>query len=235
MSSKLGLPLRLIFVSALVLLGCEDSRWGARETGAVTGGAVGAGLGAIVGNQVGDPGAGVAIGAAFGALSGALVGNEIDNRNERIDENDRRIRDRERELQENRRLIDELRSKGIEVRSTDRGIVVNLPDVLFEFGKASLTRGANRTVGDIVNVLGQNARGRKVAVEGHTDSVGSVEYNRRLSEDRARSVADALVQEGVPGRLISTRGFGESRPVASNMSADGRQRNRRVEVIIENR
>ena len=76
---------------------------------------------------------------------------------------------------------------------------------------------------------------RKILVEGHTDSVGTVNYNLRLSENRARSVADQLVNSGVPRRSVSTRGFGEGDPIASNRAESGRKRNRRVEVIIENR
>jgi OOP family OmpA-OmpF porin len=74
-----------------------------------------------------------------------------------------------------------------------------------------------------------------VAIEGHTDSIGTVEYNQRLSEDRAHSVAAQLVREGISRGRMSTRGFGEAKPIASNKTEAGRTRNRRVEVIIENR
>lgn len=221
-------------LSVIMLIGCENAQFGAREKGALGGAALGAGLGAIVGNQVGDPGAGIAIGSAFGALSGGLLGHQIDDTNRALDETERRLAERERELEENRRLLDELRRRGSDVRATDRGVVVNLPDVLFEFDSARLTSDARRTTRQIAEVL-RAVPDRRVAVEGHTDSVGTISYNQRLSEARARAVADELISAGVSRRAVSVRGFGESDPIASNRTEAGRQRNRRVEVVIENR
>lgn len=222
----------LIFL-AVVFAGCEAGSFRKREAGALGGGALGAGLGAIVGNQVGNTGAGIAIGGAFGALSGALVGNELDNQDTRAKANEDRLAAGDRELAENRRLIDELRSRGTDARLTDRGVVVNLPDVLFAFDSAALAPEARDTVSEIANVLHQSPN-RRVSIEGHTDSVGSEAYNLRLSRDRADSVASALVREGTESRRISTHGYGKSRPIASNDSERGRARNRRVEVVIEN-
>jgi outer membrane protein OmpA-like peptidoglycan-associated protein len=108
-----------------------------------------------------------------------------------------------------------------------------LPDVLFEFDSARLTRGARGTVGEIADVLRAHPE-RLISVEGHTDSSGTVEYNSRLSEQRARSVASELSMDGVSRRNIRVRGFGESQPVSSNRTEAGRSRNRRVEVVIEN-
>jgi len=223
--------LRLLF--CICLIGCESQRLGNREKGALGGAALGAGLGAIVGNQVGSSGAGIAIGSAFGALSGAMIGNELDNSQAAIDAGSDRLAEQERVLEENRRLIEELRRGGMDVRETDRGVVVNLPDVLFEFGSAEMTGEARSNASRIADVI-RDAGPRHVSIEGHTDSVGTLGYNQRLSEDRARSVAGALTANGIPRRQISTRGFGETDPIASNSTAQGRQRNRRVEVIIEN-
>ncbi|MCO6431548.1 MAG: OmpA family protein [Deltaproteobacteria bacterium] len=225
----------VIFCCALLgaLPACENARFGAREKGALGGAAVGAGLGAIIGNQTGNAGAGVAIGSAIGAISGALIGNEIDSQDAAMDAADERLVRQQQELEENRRLIEELRARGADVRRTDRGVVVNLPDVLFEFDSARVTPEARSTVREISEVV-RNASDRRVSVEGHTDSVGTVDYNLRLSRERARSVADELSANGVNKRRITIRGFGESDPIASNKSATGRSRNRRVEVIIEN-
>ncbi|MBX7137610.1 MAG: OmpA family protein [Oligoflexia bacterium] len=228
---------RLLLCIALCagLAGCEAQNVRNREKGALAGGALGAGLGAIVGNQVGSTGAGIAIGSAIGALSGGLIGNEMDNSENAAAEQDRRIADQDRELAENRRMLDELRSRGLDVHETNRGLVVNLPDVLFEFGSAALTGSARRSAADIAAIIRREGGHRNVAVEGHTDSIGSYSYNQRLSEDRAHSVAGALVSNGVARRQLEVKGFGETRPIASNNSDDGRRRNRRVEVIIENR
>jgi len=224
----------LIAVSGLLLVGCENAQFGAREKGALTGGAIGAGMGAIIGNQVGSSGAGIAIGSAFGALAGGLIGNDMDNQDRALSERDQQLNAQDQQIEENRRLIEELRRRGTDARLTQRGVVVNLPDVLFEFGSARLTSDARRTAGEIAEVL-RSTPSRHISVEGNTDSVGSLSYNQMLSEDRARSVADQLVDAGVPRRDISIIGFGETRPLASNKTEAGRQRNRRVEVVIENR
>jgi outer membrane protein OmpA-like peptidoglycan-associated protein len=223
-----------LIVGVVVLTGCEGAQFRSREAGALSGAALGAGLGAIIGNQTGSTGAGIAIGSAIGGLSGGLIGNSIDATDDRIAETDQRLSEQDRQIAENKRLIAELRARGADARVTDRGVVVNLPDVLFEFDSARLTTGAGRTVHEIAAVVQDEGR-RRIAVEGHTDSMGTVAYNERLSEARARAVTDRLVTNGVPRGAIVARGYGESRPIASNSSPEGRQRNRRVEVIIENR
>ncbi len=221
--------------SICLLLGCENQGGlRARDAGALGGAAIGAGLGAIVGNQTGSSGAGIAIGSAIGALSGGLIGNSVDKQNDTLEARRQRLDEQDRQLKENRKLIEELRSKGADARGTSRGVVVNLPDVLFQFGSARLTQGAEGTVREIARVVGDTTD-RHISVEGHTDSVGTFAYNQRLSDDRARAVSVELIANGVARKRITSRGFGEGDPVASNNTEEGRQRNRRVEVIIENR
>lgn len=118
-------------------------------------------------------------------------------------------------------------------KKTDRGTVVTFGDVLFDTGKAELRPGSLRNVQQLADFLRDNPE-RKVRVEGFTDSVGSDDYNQRLSERRAQSVAFALQRQGVTPERIVTAGYGEEYPVASNASAASRQMNRRVEVIISN-
>lgn len=223
----------LLFGLAVVLLACEAGDIRGRERGALGGGAVGAGLGAIVGNQFGNAGAGIAIGAAAGALAGGLIGNEVDQQDDALQVRADRINRQQQRIEENQRLIEELRRGGVDVYLTDRGVVVNLPDVLFAFDRSNLTATALRTVDEIARVI-RGVPERRIAVEGHTDSVGTVAYNQRLSEARSRSVADALVTRGVSRSRVVARGYGESDPIASNGTATGRARNRRVEVIIKN-
>jgi len=117
-------------------------------------------------------------------------------------------------------------------KKTDRGIVVTMGDVLFDTGKATLKPGAYATVERLAAVLKEDAS-RKVMIEGHTDSVGSDEYNQQLSERRAASVQAALFERGVDASQISTVGKGETTPVASNDNAAGRQQNRRVELVFQ--
>ena len=228
---------RQIAIAALCLQcffsGCSQG-FNKATTGAVGGAALGSGLGAIIGSQTGHAGPGIAIGAAAGALGGALIGNSLDNVDEQNRQLGSRLDQQQQELEENRRLIEELKRRGTDAYSSSRGVVVNLPDVLFEFNRADLTQPARRTVREIADVARSTA-GRDIAVEGHTDSVGSDSYNRGLSERRAVSVARELEFNGIEHGKLIVHGFGESSPIATNDTTAGRARNRRVEVIIKNR
>lgn len=119
----------------------------------------------------------------------------------------------------------------LKAKKTDRGMVLTLGDVLFDTGLATLKPGAYATIDRLANVL-KEAPDRKVMIEGHTDSVGSDEYNQGLSERRASAVQTALLERGVRSEQITSVGKGESYPVASNDNAAGRQQNRRVEMIF---
>ncbi len=224
----------LLLIVLCVFPACEDRKLGSTERGAAAGGAIGAGLGAIAGNQSGQAGAGALVGAAFGSLSGGLIGNQFDSQDEKLEERARLVREQEASLAENRRLIEELMGTGLEARISPRGVVVKLPEVFFEFDSAKLTADARHTVSEIASVL-KGVKGRHISVEGHADSSGDPEYNLNLSKRRARTVAVALVHDGVARKAVSTRGFGENRPVAPDDSEAGRAKNRRVEVVIENR
>lgn len=124
-------------------------------------------------------------------------------------------------------------SEIMETRREARGLIVNLSDVLFDTGKASLKSGAREKLSKLAGVLAGYAGEYRIEIEGHTDSVGSNESNLNLSRGRAESVRDYLTQNGVKSeRVTATRGFGETTPVAGNETAAGRQVNRRVEIII---
>ena len=114
---------------------------------------------------------------------------------------------------------------------SDRGMVVTLNDVLFDTGSATLRPGGQRLVARLAEFLREYPE-RTIAIEGFTDSVGSDELNQELSERRASAVRLALVNDGIDGSRIFVRGFGAAYPVASNETREGRQRNRRVEVVI---
>jgi len=137
----------------------------------------------------------------------------------------------EREKNELRaRLRDQL-NVILETRESARGLVVNLSDVLFDTGKADLKPGAREKLSRLSGVLLSHP-GLHIEVEGHTDNVGADNYNQQLSETRASSVRDYLVREGIASNTVGTSGFGESKPVASNGTAAGKQQNRRVELIV---
>ena len=214
---------------------CQPERrvpWGGAGLGAATG--------AIIGAAVGNPGAGAAIGGALGGVTGAVVGNQFQKRDTELAANQQQIERQRQAISRNRQLLEELKRRNLEARETERGVVVNLPDVLFEFGRSDLTGDAQSRVQDIADVLNDQAQGRRVSIEGHTDAIGGEEANQRLSERRAASVASTLATSGVDQARVTTTGYGERYPVAPNTNPDGsdnstgRAKNRRVEVVIEN-
>jgi outer membrane protein OmpA-like peptidoglycan-associated protein len=119
----------------------------------------------------------------------------------------------------------------LQTRDTARGLIVNMSDVLFDTAKFSLRPLAREKLAKVAGIVSGHP-GLRLDVEGHTDSVGGDEYNQRLSEQRGSSVRDYLVQQGMPTSSVTAKGFGKTRPVASNDTAQGRQQNRRVELVI---
>jgi outer membrane protein OmpA-like peptidoglycan-associated protein len=112
-----------------------------------------------------------------------------------------------------------------------RGLIVNLSDVLFDTGKATLKTGTQVSLAKVATIL-QLYPGLKVQVEGYTDSVGGDAYNQKLSESRANAVHDFLVANGVPAGNVTAQGFGKADPVADNSTAAGRAQNRRVNLVV---
>jgi len=119
----------------------------------------------------------------------------------------------------------------LKAQQTERGLVLTLGDVLFDYNKADLRTGNTRTIDKLANFLREYPK-RILLIEGFTDSRGSEAYNKDLSKRRANAVQDALIKRGVDGGRMSALGYGEAYPVASNQTDAGRQQNRRVEVII---
>ncbi|WP_281995406.1 OmpA family protein [Ruegeria faecimaris] len=204
--------------SALFLAGCTDPGTlnlpsdpnQNTKQGALLGGLVGAGVGAIANDS--DPLLGALAGGAIGAAGGGLIGNQLD-----------------RQAAE---LRQQLANDGITIVNAGDRLIVTVPnDITFDTD-SSTVRPALRS--DLVRV-GQNLvryPNSAVQVIGHTDSDGEASYNQALSERRARSVADVLQANGVNGARISTIGLGENRPAASNLTPEGKARNRRVDIEI---
>lgn len=119
----------------------------------------------------------------------------------------------------------------LQATQSERGLVITLGDVLFDTNKSELRSGARYTIDKLAAFLVEYPT-RNVLIEGFTDSTGSVEYNQRLSERRADAVRNVLATQGIDPRRLMIRGYGVEYPVAGNETAEGRQRNRRVEVII---
>lgn len=186
------------------------------KKGAVIGGVAGAIAGTIIGNnkRLGGKGSakrGAVVGTAVGAAAGAIVGAMMDKQ--------------ERELRQ---------IEGIDVTRTDEDElkVTMRNEILFDFNSAALrssSRDELREMADVFNRYGDTT----IVVAGHTDSTGSASYNDRLSDRRASSVSGYLEDLGVRGSRLDATGYGESRPKASNSTASGRQRNRRVELYVK--
>jgi outer membrane protein OmpA-like peptidoglycan-associated protein len=137
----------------------------------------------------------------------------------------------EREKQELRAALLEQFNRILPTRDTPRGLMVNISDVLFDTAKFDLRPQAREALAKLSGIVLAHP-GLDLAVEGHTDSTGTHDFNQRLSEQRAGSVRSYLVQQGLGGDSISAAGFAESMPVADNGTSQGRQLNRRVEIIV---
>ena len=183
--------------------------------GAVIGGAIGAVAGTIIGNnkRLGGKGSakrGAVVGTVVGTATGAIVDAMMDKQ--------------ERELRQ---------IEGLDVTRTDEDElkVTMRNEILFDFNSAALrssSRDELREMADVFDRYGNTT----IVVAGHTDSVGSESYNKRLSERRASAVANYLEDLGVSGSRLDAYGYGESKPKSSNETASGRQRNRRVELYV---
>jgi outer membrane protein OmpA-like peptidoglycan-associated protein len=147
---------------------------------------------------------------------------------------------RTRELEEARKEAELARLKAVgleaelselKARPSERGMVVTLGDVLFDLDKSELNPGANLVMDRLSDFLKKHEE-RRILVEGFTDSTGAEDYNKQLSERRARSVRQALMDRGIAGDRIEVRGYGEQFPVATNETIAGRQQNRRVEIVF---
>ena len=119
----------------------------------------------------------------------------------------------------------------LQTRDTARGLIVNMSDVLFDTGRYTLRPAAREKLAKVAGIVSGHP-GLRLEVEGHTDNVGSDDYNQRLSEQRGSAVRDYLTQQGMAANSVTTKGLGETQPVASNDTASGRQQNRRVELVI---
>lgn len=205
--------LTVLLVSALFLFACvspDDPNQRAKR-GAAIGAAAGAIAGAVIGNQGGNNRTGAVVGAAVGAGVGAAVGHKMDRQ--------------QQELQQ---------IEGVEVsRPAEDELNIELKnDVLFDVDSSALRSESRTMLKEMASVFARYPD-QTIAVEGHADSTGTEEHNQRLSERRAATVSDYLVDSGVnPSRILS-RGYGETRPKASNDTPEGRQLNRRVEIHVK--
>jgi outer membrane protein OmpA-like peptidoglycan-associated protein len=137
----------------------------------------------------------------------------------------------EREKSELRAALIQQLNMVLDTRDTERGLVVNISDVLFDSGQYTLKPTAREKLARVAGIVLAHP-GLRLQAEGHTDSVGTDEFNQQLSLKRALSVRDFLVEQGIPLASLGAHGFGKTMPVAPNDTAAGRQLNRRVELIV---
>jgi len=207
-----------VFLSLLLLAGCAAPETQTKtQKGAVYGAAGGAAAGAIAGQVIGRDAKGTLIGAAIGAavggLGGAGVGRMMDNQ--------------ERDMREAL-----AKSEAAAVTREGNLLAVTFKgDVTFDTNSTVVRPGLYSELNRVAGVLSQYPQ-TLVRVEGHTDSVGTNEYNQDLSVRRAMAVKNLLVQRGIADSRIDSVGYGETMPVATNENETGRQRNRRVEIKI---
>jgi outer membrane protein OmpA-like peptidoglycan-associated protein len=198
----------LIMITFLTTTSCN--KWSRTAKGGAIGAGVGGVVGGVVGNKAGNTAAGVIIGAAVGGAAGAAIGRYMDKQAEEI----------QRDL------------KNAKVERVGEGIKITFDSgILFNVNSADLRPEAKQNIEELAKTL-QKYSDTNILVEGHTDDTGTEEYNKKLSEQRAASVANFTKSLGVNGTRFSTIGYGESQPITQNDSATGRQKNRRVEVAI---
>lgn len=137
----------------------------------------------------------------------------------------------EREKQELRAKLLEQFNRVLPTTDTPRGLVVNMGDVLFDIGKADLRSEAQIALAKLTGIV-LNYPSLRLSIEGYTDSTGTAAFNQTLSEKRADAVRDYLVSQGLDANSLSAQGYGQASPVADNTTAAGRQKNRRVEIVI---
>lgn len=161
----------------------------------------------------------------------AALAVEADKAHKAAEESDRLRQQAEQEKADLRAQLLQQLNTILATRDTARGLIANMSDVLFKTGSFELLPGARERLAKVSGIIIAHP-GLHLEVEGHTDSIGGDDYNQKLSENRAQAVRDYLVQQGIVDNTIVFRGLGKTQPVATNDTPDGRQQNRRVELVL---
>jgi outer membrane protein OmpA-like peptidoglycan-associated protein len=197
-----------IVAVAIILAGCKSLN--KTQKGAIIGTAGGGAVGAVIGKAAGNTALGAIIGATVGGVTGAVIGRKMDKQAKEI----------------------ENKVPGAKVERVGEGINVEFSEkILFGFDRSDLSAGASTNLNKLVEVLNAYPD-TDIEIQGHTDSKGADDYNMKLSERRASSVANYLRGKGVASGRVRIKGYGETAPVASNDTEDGRAQNGRVNFLI---
>lgn len=213
---------------------CSHPQSGPDKTvaGAVLGAGWGAGTGAIVGNQIGNVSGGAAAGAGIGLVAGALTGGGYDVNEGILVEQQRKLDAMKMQNEINGARLEQMQAKLDRARPSTTS--ASLYQVYFDNDVSSIKAGAVADLEQIANSLKTDPAAKKIMVIGHSDDGGTPEYNERLAEARARTVTAYLASQGLSMDKLVTQQYGSQRPVASNSSPEGRQLNRRVEILVTN-
>lgn len=202
------LTLFVLMVFLLAAVNCAS--WNKTTRGAVIGGAGGAVLGGVIGHAAGNTVLGAILGAAVGGAAGAIIGNYMD----------KQAAEMQRDL------------KGAEVQRIGEGIKITFDSgILFDIDKSDLRPVSKTNLAELAKILNKYPD-TNILIEGHTDDTGSDDHNLTLSKDRAQSVAFYMATLEVKSARFSTAGYGETQPIVTNDTLDGRQKNRRVDIAV---
>lgn len=205
-----------IIMALTMVVGCKTiQNSNSKQKGAVIGAGSGAAIGGVIGNNVGSGNntvLGAILGAAIGGVAGGFIGDHMDRQAERIEEE----------------------IPGAEVSRVGEGINVTFNEdagVYFDTNKSDVKGTSQTTLNKMAQILKDYPKSN-VLVEGHTDSAGPEDYNMNLSKQRATSVTNYLISQGIDKSRLETRWYGEAQPVGDNATTEGKAKNRRVELAI---
>ncbi|HAJ82911.1 MULTISPECIES: OmpA family protein [Zunongwangia] len=204
-----------VFFAASVLVSCDAiQNANNKQKGAVIGSAGGAAIGGVIGNNTGDGNSalGAIIGGVVGGAAGAYIGNRMDKQAKKI----------------------ETEVPGAEVERVGEGINVTFDEnsgVYFATEKYNINAKSEETLNKLANIF-KEYPDTNILVEGHTDNTGSESYNLTLSKNRAQAVTNFLTDHGIAASRFDTKWYGEAQPKYDNSTAEGRSKNRRVEIAI---
>ncbi len=208
--SAMKRTLTLFVLMAFLLAAVNCASWNKTTRGAVIGGAGGAVLGGVIGHAAGNTLLGAILGAAVGGAAGAIIGNYMD-----------------KQAAEMQRDIE-----GAEVQRIGEGIKITFDSgILFDIDKSDLRPVSKTNLGDLGKILNKYPD-TNILIEGHTDDTGSDDHNMTLSKDRAQSVSFYMATLDVKSARFSTAGYGETQPIVTNDTLEGRQKNRRVDIAV---
>ena len=200
----------LCLILSLVLMGMGCAEWTRMQKGAAIGAGAGGVAGGMIGHAAGSTAVGVLLGAAIGGAAGAYIGNYMDKQAAEI----------ERDI------------AGARVERVGEGIKITFSSgIMFDIDRAVLNDQYKGELGELATILNKY-EDTNILLEGHTDSTGTEEHNLDLSKKRSQSVANYLATQNVNPTRFTIMGYGESQPIASNETSEGRAQNRRVEVAI---